>query len=126
MPDQAGPKRVRVDGDLFHGQVPDDAVYVGRQAPGHRRSPWANPFVQEKTTPADWPPPFGGVHVRDLEHAVNLFRQFAYSSPEFRQRAREELAGRDLACWCRLQRPGSPPVFCHADVLLEIANGQKD
>lgn len=27
-----------------------------------------------------------------------------------------ELAGRDLACWCRLDRP------CHADVLLELAN----
>lgn len=29
---------------------------------------------------------------------------------------RRELAGRDLACWCK---PGDP---CHADVLLEIAN----
>lgn len=30
---------------------------------------------------------------------------------------REHLAGRDLACWCALDMP------CHADVLLEIANG---
>lgn len=29
---------------------------------------------------------------------------------------RRELAGRDLACWCRLDQP------CHADVLLAIAN----
>jgi hypothetical protein len=29
---------------------------------------------------------------------------------------RRELAGRDLACWCRLDEQ------CHADVLLEIAN----
>lgn len=29
---------------------------------------------------------------------------------------RTELAGRDLACWCK---PGDP---CHADVLLEVAN----
>jgi hypothetical protein len=28
-----------------------------------------------------------------------------------------ELRGKDLACWCR---PGDP---CHADVLLEFANG---
>ena len=28
-----------------------------------------------------------------------------------------ELAGRDLACWCR------PEQACHADVLLKIANG---
>lgn len=30
---------------------------------------------------------------------------------------RAELAGRDLACWCALEAP------CHADVLLELANG---
>jgi hypothetical protein len=28
-----------------------------------------------------------------------------------------DLAGRDLACWCPLDQP------CHADVLLELANG---
>lgn len=28
-----------------------------------------------------------------------------------------ELAGRDLVCWCPLDQP------CHADVLLELANG---
>lgn len=30
---------------------------------------------------------------------------------------RSHLAGKDLACWCPLDAP------CHADVLLEIANG---
>lgn len=30
---------------------------------------------------------------------------------------RAALAGKDLACWCALDQP------CHADVLLEIANG---
>lgn len=28
----------------------------------------------------------------------------------------QELRGKNLACWCRLDQP------CHADVLLEIAN----
>jgi hypothetical protein len=31
--------------------------------------------------------------------------------------ARRELRGRDLACYCPLEEP------CHADVLLEVANG---
>lgn len=31
--------------------------------------------------------------------------------------ARAELAGKDLACWCKIGDP------CHADVLLELANG---
>ncbi len=30
--------------------------------------------------------------------------------------ARRDLAGHDLACWCRLDQA------CHADVLLELAN----
>lgn len=30
---------------------------------------------------------------------------------------RSELAGKDLACWCALDQP------CHADILLELANG---
>lgn len=29
----------------------------------------------------------------------------------------DELRGRDLACWCPVDQP------CHADVLLELANG---
>ena len=29
---------------------------------------------------------------------------------------RRELGGRNLACWCALDKP------CHADALLEIAN----
>ena len=32
-----------------------------------------------------------------------------------------ELRGKNLACWCKLPRPGEPDV-CHAAVLLELAN----
>lgn len=32
----------------------------------------------------------------------------------------EALRGKDLACWCPLDQP------CHADVLLEIANGESN
>ena len=37
-------------------------------------------------------------------------------TPEQQRQAREELAGRDLACFCPIGAP------CHADVLLRIAN----
>ena len=33
---------------------------------------------------------------------------------------RRELRGRDLACWCPLSEA------CHADVLLDVANGPAD
>jgi hypothetical protein len=38
-------------------------------------------------------------------------------SPYPTETIRRELRGKNLACWCV---PGAP---CHADVLLEIANG---
>jgi hypothetical protein len=38
--------------------------------------------------------------------------------PPTREAIRAELAGKNLACWCK---PGEP---CHADVLLALANGE--
>lgn len=37
-------RRVRVLGDLYHGRIPEGAIYVGRAAPGLPASPYANPF----------------------------------------------------------------------------------
>ncbi|MDR0472322.1 MAG: DUF4326 domain-containing protein [Treponema sp.] len=36
-----------------------------------------------------------------------------------------ELRGKDLACWCPLAYPDGKPYPCHADILLEIANGDQ-
>lgn len=38
-------------------------------------------------------------------------------APPSREEIRAELRGHNLACWCK---PGTP---CHADVLIEMANG---
>jgi uncharacterized protein DUF4326 len=95
------PVRVRVTGDLFHGQVPPGAVYVGRAAPGLRASPFANPYKAREHGSAQ---------------ARQLYRAHLSSHPELVLRARRELAGRDLACWCTIGEP------CHADVLLEVVN----
>jgi hypothetical protein len=91
--------RVQVTGDLFHGQVPDGAVYVGRQAPGLRKSPYANPFA-----------------VKTYGLAESLKRYRLHSERFDMARLRRDLAGRDLACWCPLDQP------CHADVLLGLAS----
>lgn len=91
MPD---PRRVRVEGDLFHGRVPDGAVYVGRAAPGLPRSPYANPFRGPG--------------------AVERYRLKLLAEPALAAEAALELAGRDLACWCPLDQP------CHADELLGV------
>lgn len=38
------------------------------------------------------------------------------SSEPNRRSIENELRGKDLVCWCRLDQP------CHADILLELAN----
>ena len=122
-------------------RMPDGAVYVGR--PSKWGNPYRfNGDMPEIVTHDDgrswWFPNTGGfdVVVKDggltyaappdsaLHAIVSMYRDdllagtlshdggFPLSAADVRQ----ELAGRDLACWCPLDQP------CHADVLLEIAN----
>ncbi len=69
-----------------------------------RPSRWGNPFVV-------------GVD-GDRTECVELYRgalergELPFTDAEVGR----ELAGRDLACWCRLDQ------VCHADLLLQMAN----
>ena len=61
----------------------------------------------------------GRVLILDASHAVELYRIHVYdpvASLLFRQTVQSELRGKDLFCFCSLDKP------CHADVLLELAN----
>lgn len=53
--------------------------------------------------------------VATAQEAVDGFRRM-WSEPHQIAYIREQLRGKNLACWCPLDQP------CHADVLLEIAN----
>ena len=65
--------------------------------------------------PSRWGNPFKVTSKRTAAQAVERFR---CEMPDFtREAARLELRGKNLACFCKLGEP------CHADVLLEIANG---
>lgn len=94
-------------------KMPPNTVYVGRP------SKWGNPFKV-------------GDHIRglagtalpmqipDAATAVALFRARAtdpIAGYVFRENVWKELRGKNLACFCPLNQP------CHADILLEIANG---
>lgn len=94
-------------------RMPDGAVYVGRG------SEWGNPFVVGQD----------GTRDECLRLFVAVCGGFlAVSRPRETVEAQErliravrgvaELAGKDLACWCRLDQA------CHADILLALANGQ--
>ena len=55
-------------------------------------------------------------------HAVALFRIDVDRSRDFYWRAVEELRDLNLACTCPFILDGAP-CPCHADVLIEVANG---
>ena len=69
------------------------------------------------TRPTKW----GNPHPLDLgrAEAVRRYREdlLAGRLKVTVEDAKRELRGRDLACYCPLVGP------CHADVLLEVANG---
>jgi hypothetical protein len=93
--------------------MPAGAVYVGRP------TKWGNPFVIGATRPHPIEH-LGTVTVRDAHHATLLFREWLSATAAGQavtRAARDELRGRDLACWC------PPDQDCHADVLLAVANG---
>lgn len=78
---------------------PTGAIVVSRP------SRWGNPFVVSE-------------HQTRAQAVANFRRALLEGRLQNSvDRVRRELAGHDLACWCPLDQP------CHADVLLEIANG---
>jgi hypothetical protein len=98
-------------------RMPEGAVYVGRPAG------WGNPIRPGE--PYRFFNRHGklvmGVAPRSNRYAlVDLFRAYVSARTDLHDQIRADLAGRDLACWCPLDQP------CHADVLLEIANGGDD
>ncbi|NKV70855.1 DUF4326 domain-containing protein [Rhodococcus hoagii] len=108
-------------------RTPAGAVYVGRP------SKWGNPYTPKLLLERSI-----GYQLLDekpsdaalLADCVDAFRCDLTSGPDSSwwwfgphttiveiSGALAELRGRDLVCWCPLDQP------CHADVLLEIANG---
>lgn len=115
-------------------RLPDGAVYVGRPTRWGNRfflgrigdaRRWTGWYVGEVGDDSylsygDFP-----TRVEATACAVETYRNWAMKPgrAEFRDRVRTELAGKDLACWCPVEDEHGNPVPCHADVLLELANG---
>lgn len=87
-------------------KMPPNTVSVTR--PGR----YGNPYTVKQAREAG----YKGSDVEIAQMCVDTFRK---EMPEFAKAAfRQELRGKNLACWCK---PGEP---CHGDVLLEIANAE--
>lgn len=81
-------------------------VYVGRQRAGDLG--WGNPFSFKEGTSAEFV-------VASREEAVSKYREWLLAQPALVEKAKQELRGKVLGCWCK-------PAACHGDVLLEVAN----
>lgn len=77
--------------------LPPDVVYIGR---GHYTN-WGNPFVIGKDG--------------SREEVIQKFEDWLLSQPEKVLKAKTELKGKDLVCFCA-------PLACHGDVYLRIVN----
>ena len=80
---------------VVHCKKAEFDVYIGR--PG----PWGNPFV------------VGEHGTRD--EVVEQYAEWLLSQPDLVAKAKKDLKGKVLGCWCA-------PKLCHGDILSEIAN----
>ena len=79
-------------------QLPPNTVYVGRP------TRWGNPYTVRK-----W----------GLGKALEMFKAHIAKDFALQNLVRQELRGKNLACWCGLDKD------CHADVLLKYANEEE-
>lgn len=72
------------------------AIYIGRP------SPYGNPFTIGKDG--------------NREEVLCKYIDWLHDKPDFVQRVRRELVGKDLICWCA-------PDDCHGHILRDLAAG---
>src|SRR5215212_3641605 len=68
-----------------------------------RGTPWGNPFKVGRDG--------------DRAEVIRKYREHLAAQPELVARARRELQGKVLGCWCK-------PEACHGDVLVELIDSQ--
>jgi RNA recognition motif-containing protein len=82
---------------VVHCKKSNYDVYIGRP------SDWGNPFVIGKDG--------------DRADVIRKYRNWIIRQPDLLARAKKELQGQRIACWCK-------PEACHGDVLAEIADAE--
>lgn len=85
---------------------PENAVVVSR--PTRWGNPWKVGDLSQK-----------GFVIKTRGMAAQEFKKWLHNTPEGERMqlyAQKELRGKDLACWCPLDKE------CHADALLAVAN----
>ena len=85
----------------------DFDIYIGRFNPWRRlpQSPFANPFVLNKD--------------RDRDDSMEMYRIWLFMQPDLMEKARKDLRGKVLGCWCK-------PELCHGDILAQVSDSEDE
>jgi len=87
---------------VVHCQKAPYDVYIGRP------SRWGNPFSHLPNSAAEF-------RVGTRTEAIEAYEKWLLEQPDLVERAKHELRGQVLGCWCA-------PLGCDGDVLARIAN----
>jgi Domain of unknown function (DUF4326) len=85
-----------------------------------RPSIWSNPFAVDKGKPTA-----AKFIVKTLSEALRGYEDHLASDQKLVDRARKELRGLTLGCWCCMDLTGKAPIICHAQILARVADGRK-
>lgn len=97
-------------------RMPKNTIYVGR--PGY----FGNPFrIGQTISGWDLGNNFGPIVLDTIDKVILAYRFWLDNSTKgqaIKERVPRLLKGYDLCCWC------AEKTYCHADILLELANKQ--
>lgn len=115
------PKRIKLSREKGW-RLPSNAVKVDRTTAFGNPYRIGEPVDMKQVNRWGWnfSPEGKRVVCRDAAEAVSRFCHCLHWDEAIHGYVREKLAGKDLACWCDLDRP------CHADILLAIANSDPE
>jgi hypothetical protein len=94
---------------VVHCMKAEYDVYIGRGRDPHTKllGEWGNPFSHKDG--------IAKFRVATREAAIQKYREWLVAQPRLLEKAKRELRGKVLGCWCA-------PQACHGCVLAEIAN----
>lgn len=75
---------------------------------GGRPSVWGNPYSHKDGTLAEF-------RVSTRHEAIEKYRHYFHDRPELMEKAKLELKGKTISCWCK-------PQACHLDIIAEFLN----
>lgn len=89
-------------------------VFVGRP------SVWGNPFAVDKGKLTQ-----GRYLVKTLSEALRGYEEHLLQNEELIEKAKKELKGKTLGCFCVNDLTGKGAIICHAQILARVADGRK-